>query len=95
MWIECTNPSTKSIYDREIMGGDGEPLVFKDGKADVRAEIGEALVKKYKKIHAVGEKKAAKSKSKSKSRSRTKESEAPAPVAELEAEPEPEPSEEA
>ena len=52
MWIQCKSKSTRTILDRSV--GMTEPIVFSsEGKAQVSAEIGSALVAKYKGIDEV------------------------------------------
>lgn len=44
MWIRCSNESTTRLFIREIMD---EPVEFKNGRARVTQEVGEALAERY------------------------------------------------
>lgn len=45
MWIECNNDATDSIYVEDVTD---EEVVFSDnGKANVKAKVGKALVNRY------------------------------------------------
>ena len=45
MWIQCTNPATKRLYNADIMDA---PVTFSDsGTAQVPKDVGEAMVARY------------------------------------------------
>lgn len=52
-WIVCSNPGTRKLYNREIMG-DGPAVEFSEnGKAQVPEKMAKALAKQYDSIKVV------------------------------------------
>jgi hypothetical protein len=53
MYIECTNPATRRLYDASLTDEDGDPVMSdpvefaSTGTAQVSKEVGERLVEEY------------------------------------------------
>jgi len=56
MWIEITNPATRSLYTDDLVDDEDEPLMdepvefSENNTAQVSEELGEALVAQYEDI---------------------------------------------